>query len=136
MKYEFNALDMLIARPIGIAVGIIGTGIFILSLPFSIPTKSVDAAAKIFIVEPFQFSFDPVEEIRGGARVLVRGREMGMYASYSYLGLIGHPRINKAANILAGTKRIYDAGNHLYHRHAVPCRIHPPGRQAHRIHRH
>ncbi len=28
---------------------------------------------------------------------LCDGREMGMYASYSYLGLIGHPRINKAA---------------------------------------
>jgi 7-keto-8-aminopelargonate synthetase-like enzyme len=39
----------------------------------------------------------PVEEIRGGAKVLVQGREMGMYASYSYLGLIGHPRINAAA---------------------------------------
>jgi 8-amino-7-oxononanoate synthase len=44
------------------------------------------------------FYNQPVEEIRGGARVLVRGREMGMYASYSYLGLIGHPRINKAAH--------------------------------------
>ncbi len=43
------------------------------------------------------FYNQPVEEIRGGARVLVRGREMGMYASYSYLGLIGHPRINEAA---------------------------------------
>ena len=38
-----------------------------------------------------------VEELRGGAKVLVRGREMGMYASYSYLGLINHPRINEAA---------------------------------------
>ena len=36
----------------------------------------------------------PITELRGGARVLVRGREMGMYASYSYMGLIGHPRIN------------------------------------------
>jgi glycine C-acetyltransferase len=43
------------------------------------------------------FYNQPIEEIRGGARVLVRGREMGMYASYSYLGLIGHPRINEAA---------------------------------------
>ncbi|MFZ5909810.1 MAG: aminotransferase class I/II-fold pyridoxal phosphate-dependent enzyme [Chloroflexota bacterium] len=43
------------------------------------------------------FYNQPVEEIRGGARVLVRGREMGMYASYSYLGLVGHPRINAAA---------------------------------------
>ncbi len=39
----------------------------------------------------------PITEMRGGARVLVRGREMGMFASYSYLGLIGHPRINAAA---------------------------------------
>src|SRR3990172_281354 len=39
----------------------------------------------------------PITELRGGARVLVRGREMGMFASYSYLGLIGHPRINEAA---------------------------------------
>jgi glycine C-acetyltransferase len=38
-----------------------------------------------------------VTELRGGARVLVNGREMGMFASYSYLGLIGHPRINAAA---------------------------------------
>jgi glycine C-acetyltransferase len=43
------------------------------------------------------FYNQPVREIRGGARVLVDGREMGMYASYSYLGLIGHPRINAAA---------------------------------------
>jgi glycine C-acetyltransferase len=43
------------------------------------------------------FYNQPVEELRGGARVLVDGREMGMYASYSYLGLVGHPRINRAA---------------------------------------
>lgn len=39
----------------------------------------------------------PVEELMGGAKVRVYGREMLMFASYSYLGLIGHPRINKAA---------------------------------------
>lgn len=39
----------------------------------------------------------PIKELRGGSRVLVNGKEMGMYASYSYLGLIGHPRINAAA---------------------------------------
>ena len=43
------------------------------------------------------FYNQPVTELRGGARALVNGREMGMYASYSYLGLIGHPRINQAA---------------------------------------
>ena len=43
------------------------------------------------------FYNQPVEEILPGNKVLVRGREMGMYASYSYLGLVGHPRINEAA---------------------------------------
>ncbi|MGD8814056.1 MAG: aminotransferase class I/II-fold pyridoxal phosphate-dependent enzyme [Anaerolineales bacterium] len=38
-----------------------------------------------------------VSELQGGARVIVDGREMGMYASYGYLGLLGHPRINNAA---------------------------------------
>jgi 8-amino-7-oxononanoate synthase len=43
------------------------------------------------------FYNQPVEEVKGGAKAVVHGREMGMYASYSYLGLIGHPRINAAA---------------------------------------
>jgi glycine C-acetyltransferase len=43
------------------------------------------------------FYNQPVAELRGGGRVLVNGREMGMFASYSYLGLVGHPRINAAA---------------------------------------
>jgi 8-amino-7-oxononanoate synthase len=38
-----------------------------------------------------------ITELKGGSWVVVNGREMGMYASYSYLGLIGHPRINAAA---------------------------------------
>ena len=64
----------------------------------------------------------PVSELKGGARVVVDGREMGMYASYSYLGLVGHPRINKAAQdaverygtgthgvrMLAGSLKIHD----------------------------
>ena len=52
------------------------------------------AAAK---ADDLYFYNQPAEEILGGAKVVVRGREMGMYASYSYLGLIGHPRINEAA---------------------------------------
>jgi 8-amino-7-oxononanoate synthase len=39
----------------------------------------------------------PISEFMGGAKVLVNGRVMGMYASYSYLGLVGHSRINAAA---------------------------------------
>jgi 8-amino-7-oxononanoate synthase len=68
------------------------------------------------------FYNQPIQEILGGAKVRVRGREMGMYASYSYLGLIGHPRINEAAKraidkfgtgtngvrLLAGTLTLHD----------------------------
>jgi 8-amino-7-oxononanoate synthase len=63
-----------------------------------------------------------VEEILGDSKVRVRGRVMGMYASYSYLGLVGHPRINEASKkavdkfgtgtngvrTLAGTLTIHD----------------------------
>ncbi len=43
------------------------------------------------------FYNQPVQEILPGMKVRVHGREMGMYASYSYLGLVNHPRINAAA---------------------------------------
>jgi len=68
------------------------------------------------------FYNQPIEEILDDSKVRVRGRVMGMYASYSYLGLVGHPRINEAAKkaidnygtgtngvrSLAGTLTIHD----------------------------
>ena len=39
----------------------------------------------------------PVTKIFDDASVMVDGRRMGMYASYGYLGLLGHPRIAAAA---------------------------------------
>ena len=49
--------DLFMARPLAAAAGIVGTGLFIVSLPFTIPTKSTDKAAKMFISDPFRFSF-------------------------------------------------------------------------------
>jgi glycine C-acetyltransferase len=43
------------------------------------------------------FYNQPIQELLGDSKVRVNGRVMGMYASYGYLGLIGHPRINAAA---------------------------------------
>jgi glycine C-acetyltransferase len=57
----------------------------------------------------------------GGARVLVNGREMGMYASYSYLGLIGHPRINQAAQ---DAVEKYGTGTHGVRSLAGSLKIH------------
>jgi glycine C-acetyltransferase len=56
-------------------------------------TERVSAAKQ----NDLYFYNQPVEEILPGMRVRVRGRVMGMYASYSYLGLVNHPRINEAA---------------------------------------
>jgi 8-amino-7-oxononanoate synthase len=55
------------------------------------------ARADAMKMHGYYFYNQPVEELLGGAKVRVNGRVMGMYASYSYLGLIGHPRINEAA---------------------------------------
>jgi 7-keto-8-aminopelargonate synthetase-like enzyme len=57
----------------------------------------------------FYFYNQPIEELRGGARVFLKGREMLMFASYSYLGLIGHPKITAAAQ--AALAR-YGTGTH------------------------
>lgn len=54
---EINLLDLLIARPAGALAGIAGTGIFIVTLPFTVPTKSVKKASKMLITDPFKFSF-------------------------------------------------------------------------------
>ena len=55
--HEWSAFDVLWARPIGVIAAIAGSAIFVVSLPFTIPTGGVRDAADIFIVKPFQFSF-------------------------------------------------------------------------------
>ncbi len=67
------------------------------------------------------FYNQPIEELRGGARVVVNGRDMGMYASYSYLGLVGHPRINKAAQDAVDK---YGTGTHGVRTLAGSLKIH------------
>jgi len=59
--------------------------------------RAINERVEHFQEEGLYFYNQPATELRGGARVIINGRDMGMYASYSYLGLIGHPRINKAA---------------------------------------
>ncbi len=54
---EYMMLDILIVRPLGILAGVLGSGIFVLSLPYTIPTRGVNQAAEIFVKRPFQFSF-------------------------------------------------------------------------------
>lgn len=55
------------------------------------------------------FFNEPIEAILSPTRVRVRGREMLMFASYSYLGLLGDPRLAAAAQAAAAE---YGTGTH------------------------
>ena len=67
------------------------------------------------------FYNQPMTELHGGAKVLTRGREMGMYASYGYLGLLGHPRIGAAAKAAVDK---YGTGTHGVRTLAGTLKIH------------
>ncbi len=56
----------------------------------------------------FYFYLQPVKNI-DGARVVCDGRTMLLFASYSYLGLIGHPKIDDAAKAAVDE---YGTGTH------------------------
>ncbi len=53
----WSLIDLFIARPLGIVAGIGGSAVFVVTLPFTLPSGSVGNSADMFIVQPFQFSF-------------------------------------------------------------------------------
>ncbi len=55
------------------------------------------------------FFNQPIDELLSPTRVRTNGREMLMFASYSYLGLLGHPAINAAAQAAVDQ---YGTGTH------------------------
>ena len=70
---EAIAGDIVFVRPFGFLATVLGTGLFFVSLPFSIPSGSVGSAAKALIAEPAQYTFrrplgqtqaKPIEEVQ------------------------------------------------------------------------
>ncbi len=49
--------DILIVRPVSLAATVVGTALFFVSLPFSIPSDSVETVAKKLVEEPFRYTF-------------------------------------------------------------------------------
>ena len=49
--------DVLFARPGGIAAIVAGTAVFILALPFSLPTRSEEVVAHYVVLDPVEFTF-------------------------------------------------------------------------------
>ncbi len=57
-------LDVLIARPLGIASLALGTVIFIVALPYTIPSWTIGRTADKLVADPFRFTFlRPVGEV-------------------------------------------------------------------------
>ena len=54
---QLNIVDLFIARPLGIVAAAGGTCLFIASLPFTLPTRSVEDSFNLFVVKPWRFSF-------------------------------------------------------------------------------
>ena len=50
-------LDAFLLRPLGLAATALGTAAFIVTLPFSLPTRSADDAAKALVVKPARYTF-------------------------------------------------------------------------------
>ena len=50
-------VDILLVRPVSLAATVVGTAVFIVSLPFSIPSQSVGSTAQTLIAEPFNYTF-------------------------------------------------------------------------------
>ena len=50
-------VDALLLRPLGLAATVVGTAAFVLTLPFSLPTRSVEKTAKALVVKPAKYTF-------------------------------------------------------------------------------
>lgn len=49
--------DVLLMRPLGLVATTVGAAMFIVGLPFTIPSRSVKVAADKLVVAPFNFTF-------------------------------------------------------------------------------
>ena len=54
---ETILVDGLLLRPAGVLATIVGSAAFVVTLPFSIPTRSVDKAAQKLVVDPARYTF-------------------------------------------------------------------------------
>ncbi|MDD4092609.1 MAG: hypothetical protein PHQ63_08605 [Smithellaceae bacterium] len=54
---DLVVLDVALIRPVGIVSVVVGTALFILSLPVSIPSGSVGTVANSLVKESFEYTF-------------------------------------------------------------------------------
>jgi hypothetical protein len=52
-----DIIDLIVLRPAGCIATIAGAGLFVLTLPFTVPTRSVEKAADRLVKAPFNYTF-------------------------------------------------------------------------------
>jgi len=58
-------VDAFVLRPLGLAATVLGTATFVLTLPFSLPTRSAEKAAQALVVKPAEYTFArPLGEVK------------------------------------------------------------------------
>ena len=51
------AVDAVLVRPVSLAAVVVGTALFVVTLPFTIPAGGVSKTARVLISEPFAYTF-------------------------------------------------------------------------------
>ena len=51
------AVDLLFIRPVAFSSIIVGAGIFVVSLPFTLPTGNLNLAGRKLVIEPWKYTF-------------------------------------------------------------------------------
>lgn len=51
-------LDLVITRPFGLAASVVGAALFVVALPFTIPSGSVQESANQLVKRPLEYTFD------------------------------------------------------------------------------
>jgi hypothetical protein len=69
--------DLVISRPVGIVVTVVGSALFVVSLPFALTSGSVKETADVLVGQPFKFTF---------TRPLGNFKEYHLYGSYEKKG--------------------------------------------------
>lgn len=49
--------DVLFARPVGLVSIVFGTAMYIVALPFSLPSGSVETAGQLLVADPVKYTF-------------------------------------------------------------------------------
>ncbi len=62
-------LDLVVTRPLGLLCVVVGSAAFVIALPFTIPSRSVDQAAEELVKKPYRYTFKrPLGELSGEQR--------------------------------------------------------------------